>query len=181
MVEFALVLPLFMTVMLAIIEFAFAFNAVLADNFASRNAALHAAEGGAEAGTDCVVLRSVETDVTAPADTARIGQVEIYQSDRNGSPVGGPTVYVRGGTTTCAYAGGLEITVPYTLESDGYPEADRCNILAGCSDTHPALELVGVRITYLHVWVTPLRSFVGGNPAGLNFDRSNATRMEPVL
>jgi hypothetical protein len=181
MVEFALVLPLFLTILLGIIEFAFAFNAILAVNFASRNAALLAAEGGADLGTDCIVLRSVEADVTAPANSNRISRVELYESDRNGSMVGAATVYVRGGSTTCTYGGGTEITVPYTLESDGYPEADRCNILAGCSEAHPALDLVGVRITYLHVWVTPLRNFVGGNPAGMNFERSNATRMEPIL
>ena len=179
--EFALALPLFFTIMLGIIEFAFAFNAILAINFASRNAALYAAEGGSEAGTDCIVLRSIEADVRAPANPNRITQVEIYQADRNGAMVGSATVYLRGGSTTCTYAGGTEVTVPYTLDADGYPEADRCNILVGCSPAHPSLDLVGVKISYLHVWVTPLRSFVGGDPGGLRFDRSNATRMEPVL
>ena len=174
-------LPLFLTVLLGIIEFSFAFNAVLAVNFASRNAALLAAEGGSEAGTDCIVLRSIESDVAAPANANRISRVEIYETDRNGSMVGSATSYLRGGTTTCDYGGGTSITVPYTLETDGYPEADRCNILIGCNATHPTLDLVGVRISYLHVWVTPLREFIGGNPSGMSFDRSNATRMEPVL
>lgn len=179
--EFALALPLFLTIMLAIIEFAFAFNSVLAVNFASRNAALTAAEGGDAAGTDCLVLRAIENDVGAPADRSRIGQVEIFRSDRNGSMVGTATVYARdGGSTTCAYAGGTTVTVPYSLLADGYPEAGRCNILAGCADGH-SLDLVGVRITYTHVWITPLRAFVGGNPGGFTFDRANATRMEPVL
>ncbi len=181
LVEFALVLPVFMTVMLGIIEFAFAFNAVLAINFASRNAALTAAEGGDGAGTDCLVLRAVEHDVTAPADRRRIGRVEIFRSDKNGDMIGSATVYARGeGSTTCTYAGGTTVTMPYALTADGYPEADRCNTLIGCEDGR-TLDLVGVRITYTHIWVTPLRQFVGGNPGGFSFDRSNATRMEPVL
>jgi hypothetical protein len=181
LVEFSLVVPLFLTIMLAIIEFGFAFNAVLAINFASRNAALTAAEGGDADGTDCLVLRAIEGDVAAPADRARIGRVEIFRADRNGDRIGDATVYARSeGSTTCEYAGGLSVTVPYALVADGYTEADRCNVLAGCEGGR-SLDLVGVEITYTHAWVTPLRSFVGGNPGGFTFDRSNATRMEPVL
>ncbi len=181
LVEFSLVLPLFLTILLAIIEFGFAFNSVLAVNFASRNAALMAAEGGDAQGTDCLVLRAVENDVTAPADRTRIGSVEIFRADRNGDRVGDPTVYARsGGSTTCEYAGGVTVTVPYALIADGYSEEDRCNTLAGCADGR-TLDLVGVEITYTHAWVTPLRNFIGGNPGGFTFDRSNATRMEPIL
>jgi Flp pilus assembly protein TadG len=181
LVEFSIVIPLFLTVALALIEFSFAFNAILSVNFASRTAALLAAEGGNEVGTDCVVLRSIEANITAPADPARITDVQIYQADKNGNMVGTATIYVRSGSTTCDYAGGTTITVPYTLSQDGYPEAGRCNILAGCDATHTSLDIVGVKITYHHAWITPLRSFVGGNPGGLTFDRSNATRMEPIL
>ncbi len=181
LVEFSLIVPLFLTIMLAIIEFGFAFNAVLAINFASRNAALTAAEGGDGAGTDCLVLRAIESDVGAPADRNRIGRVEIYRANPNGDRIGGATIYARSeGSTTCEYAGGVSVTVPYALIADGYSEEDRCNTLAGCADGRP-LDLVGVEITYTHAWVTPLRNFVGGNPGGFTFDRSNATRMEPIL
>jgi len=181
LVEFSLIVPLFLTIMLAIIEFGFAFNAVLAINFASRNAALTAAEGGDADGTDCLVLRAIEGDVGAPADRSRIGRVEIFRADKNGDRIGDATIYARSeGSTTCEYAGGVSVTVPYALIADGYSEADRCNTLAGCADGRP-LDLVGVEITYTHAWVTPLRNFVGGNPGGFTFDRSNATRMEPVL
>lgn len=181
LVEFSLIVPLFLTIMLAIIEFGFAFNAVLAINFASRNAALTAAESGDADGGDCLVLRAIESDVAAPADRNRIGRVEIFRADKNGDRIGDATVYARSeGSTTCEYAGGVSVTVPYALIADGYTEADRCNTLAGCEGGRP-LDLVGVEITYTHVWVTPLRNFVGGNPGGFTFDRSNATRMEPVL
>lgn len=181
LVEFSLVLPVFVTLVFGIVEFGFAFNAVLAINYASRNAALLAAEGGDGAGTDCLILRSVEDDVTAPADRAKISRVEIFLSDRNGDIVGTATVYQRGtGTTTCDFAGGTSVTVPYQRLQDGYPEADRCNVLAGCVNGR-SLDLVGVRVAYSHAWLTPLRQFVGGNPGGFSFDRSNATRMEPVL
>ncbi len=181
LVEFALAFPLFLTVALAVIEFSFAFHAVLSVDYASRTAALLAAEGGSAPGSDCIILRSIEANVTAPADKAQIVEVDIYQSDKNGNMIGTATSYERTGATTCTFAGGTTITVPYSLTADGYPEADRCNILAGCSTDHPSLDTVGVMITYHHAWVTPLRAFVGGNPGGFEFARSNATRMEPIL
>jgi hypothetical protein len=166
--------------MLAILEFGFAFNAVLAVNYASRNAALTAAEGGDAAGTDCLILRTVENDIGAPADRSRIGNVEIFRADKNGDRIGDATIYHRGGATSCDFGGGTTVTVPYSLVADGYPTEDRCNTLAGCGGSRP-LDLVGVTVTYTHTWITPLRNFVGGNPGGFSFDRSNATRMEPVL
>lgn len=181
LVEFSILLPVFLTLMLGIIEFGFAFNAVLAVNFASRNAALTAAEGGNSTGTDCLILRAVEDGITSPADRDLVEQVEIYLTNRNGDEQGSGTVYVRGsGETTCDFGGGITVTVPYQLIADGYPEADRCNVLAGCSGGR-TLDVVGVRITYRHQWVTPIRQFIGGNPGGFQFTRSNATRMEPVL
>ncbi len=166
---------------LSLIEFAFAFNAMLAVDYASRTAALIAAEGGDLPGTDCLVLRSIEANITAPAEASQITEVDIYEANHNGDMIGSSTTYVREGSTTCTFAGGTTVTVPYSQTQDGYPVADRCNILAGCSPDHPTLEIVGVQISYHHTWVTPVRSFIGGNPGGLSFTRSNATRMEPVL
>ncbi len=181
LVELALLLPVFLTLMLGVIEFGFAFNAVLAVNFASRNAALTAAEGGNTAGTDCLVLRAIEDGVTSPADRDLVETVEIYLANRNGDEQGSATIYVRGaGETSCDFGGGITVTVPYLLQSDGYPEADRCNTLAGCGGGR-TLDVVGVKVTYRHQWVTPIRQFIGGNPGGFEFTRSNATRMEPVL
>jgi hypothetical protein len=181
LVEFSLVLPLFITILLAIIEFAFTFSAVLSVNFASRTAALLAAEGGADVGTDCVVLRSVESNIKPPASDARILSVEVYRSNANGDMIGAATIYNHTGSTDCELPGGIVFTVPYSRIQDGYPETGRCNVLVGCNPAHPSLEIVGVRITYHHSWVTPLKNFIGSYPGGLTFERSNATRMEPVL
>ena len=72
LVEFALVFPMFFILFLGVIEFAFSFNAILAVNYASRNAALAAAEAGATTGADCVILGGIESDVAAPANHAKI-------------------------------------------------------------------------------------------------------------
>ena len=75
----------------------------------------------------------------------------------------------------------LDRTLPYTRIADGYAEADRCNYLAGCGDPVPStrpLDHVGVRVTYHHVYKTPIG--FGFGPF-LEIIRSNSMRMEPVL
>jgi Flp pilus assembly protein TadG len=85
LVEFALVFPLFITLMLFIIEFAFVFSALLGVNYASRNAALSAAEAGNDILADCVILAEVEKSIGAPGNPASIQTVTIYRTDQSGS------------------------------------------------------------------------------------------------
>jgi Flp pilus assembly protein TadG len=183
LVEFALVLPIFVTMLMGVIEFAFVFNALLSVNFASRDAALVAAEAGNGAGADCVVLAAINAAIDAPTDERRIQQVEIYKADADGDMIGSPTVYSRTGSTTCTFVDGSTTTQPYTRIANGYAVADRCNVLGGCdaSITTDSVDNIGVRITYQHQWVTPIRNFVGGGGGGLVFDRSSIMRMEPIL
>jgi len=182
LVEFALALPVFVVLFMGIIEFSLAFNAVLDVNFASRNAALLAAEAGNSAGGDCVILTAVDGDI-APATTATaIKSVDIYWADGDGDLISGKVNhYVRGGTTTCNYADGSTLVVPYTLATAGYPESIRCSVLNGCGTGHPGLDNVGVTITYQYRWKTPMSAFIGGSGSGFTIAKSNATRMEPVL
>jgi Flp pilus assembly protein TadG len=187
LVEFALVFPLFFMVMLGLIEFAFAFNAVLSTNFASRAAALLAAEAGNATGADCVILKSIEDEMTAPADKARISEVVVYRANPDGTPVGGgqQTRYVRSaGGMSCTFAGTppTTVTVPFVISgADGYPVTARCNELAGCGSPVQPLHTIGVRIGYSHTWVTPMGTWLPGSSTGWSFSRQNAMRMEPIL
>ena len=183
--EFALVFPLFILIMLGLIEFAFVFNALLATNFSSRAAALLAAEAGNGDGADCVILNSVETEMGAPADKGRIQTVEIYHSTASGTVIGNEiTRYTRtsnGTGRTCSYPDGSSLFVPYTLGQNGYPEGNaRCNRLAGCGDGL-GLHTIGVKVTYSHTWKTPLNNWLPGGTSGWTFSRQNAMRMEPIL
>jgi Flp pilus assembly protein TadG len=194
LVEFALVFPLFILLVMSVIEFSFAFNANLALAFASRDAALVAAEAGDALGSDCVIIQAVINDVGAPADANQITSIEIYWSDQNGNYKNGNSslsnVWNHNSvTTTCNYPDGSSITIPYQRATNGYDEASRCNIVAGCGGSHtPSVDTIGVRVAYQYTWKTPIRGLVGlaGNGpvwsgAGWNFARSNAMRMEPVL
>ena len=182
LVEFALVFPLFFTLIIGFIEFAFMFNAVLSVTFATRDAALLAVEVGSTTGTDCVVLKTIEDDVSAPADHAQISAVDIYRAKSNGDPYGGgtTTTWSRTGSTTCTMTDLTTVTVPYTRTINGYPEASRCNVLAGCGTGHPSVDYVGVTVHYSYRYVTPIKTFITTGTT-LDFERSNVMRMEPIL
>jgi hypothetical protein len=184
MVEFSLVFPLFILIVIGLMEFGVAFNALLSVNFASRDAALLAAEAAADSGADCIVLNSVEQDVGAPSSSARIDEVRVYwATDTGGVMPGNPVnVYRRSGSTTCNFPDGTSLTVPYSLVGvAGYPEADRCDVLGGCGGAHDSVDTIGVSITYSHVWLTPLANLVSLGGTGFQFTHSNAMRMEPSL
>jgi len=188
LVEFALVLPLFLVVLFAIVEFVFLMNANLSIGFASRDASLIAAEAGNNPGSDCAVIQAIEKDVSAPADRSNITSVTVYWSDTNGnikSP-GAWNVWNRTGATLCTLPSGAQITLPYTLFTSGYGSASRCNIVAGCplSGGHPGLDTIGVTVAYAYTWHTPLSAFSsisGSSGSGVSLSQSNAMRMEPIL
>jgi Flp pilus assembly protein TadG len=178
LVEFALVLPVFLLMVFGVVEFGLALNAGVSVNFVSRVAALLAAEGGRTQGTDCMVLRAIERDLMSPATPTRISRVDIYWSDANGDQIASNVnVYTRGGSLTCTYASG-SITVPYTLGTENYPETERCDVIAGCGGLHTTVDDIGVRITYTHQWVTHVGKTIAGS---VTFQRSTAVRMEPTL
>jgi len=198
LVEFALILPFFVVLLMGVLEFGFLLNAVLGTNFAARDAALLAAEAGSAPGADCVILKSVEDDTSAPSADSRILEVSIYRSDHNGTQIGGSAnVYNRTGSTTCTYPDDSTVTVPYTLTSAGYTEDDRCNYLGGCPALgRTELDTIGVAISYSYSWHTPLAAFLpffetlwgngthSGTPlpaAGYTIVKSSIMRMEPVL
>jgi hypothetical protein len=189
-VEFALVFPLFLLLLLSVIEFAFVFSAMLGLAYATRDGALVAAEAGSTEGADCIILKTVEKDVGAPANKNQIQAVVIFRADKNGADTGSSNTWTRGGTFTCPD----NSTVPYTPpRTFGYPEGPptlggvggRCNFLNGCGGTRE-LDTIGVRVTYVHRWVTPLGTFGGGGfggqgGSGFTLTQSNSMRMEPVL
>jgi hypothetical protein len=180
------VFPIFFTLIIGIIEFSLMFNALLSIGHATRDAALLGAEAGAASDADCLMLQSIESDLSAPVHPTQIQQVLIYRADENGNPISGEQdVYTRTGSTTCMMSDGSTVTVPYTASSIGYPPATRCDILAGaaggCAAGRVSVDTIGVKITYQHVWVTPLPDLVSLNGSGATLVQSSAMRMEPML
>lgn len=197
LVEFALVFPIFIVLLLGTIEFAFVFNAVLSANYATRDASLIGAEAGSNPGADCVIIAQVLADMKAPVDSSNVTQIIIYRANLGGGPVTGNyttagNVWNRGGTTDCSAYGG-SASLPFTLlpADTHYPEGlpnlttgagGRCTYLNGCpNNTLRTRDTVGVQISYAYSWHTPLRNFVGLIGSGITVVRSNEMRMEPIL
>lgn len=186
MVEFALVLPIFLIVIIAIIEFAFAFSTLNSINFAARDLGLVVAEGGNQAGSDCSALALLEREFGSSSNPTGIVSVLVYWSDGNGNIVNNAkNLYNRTGSLTCTDLDGVSFTLPYTAVSPTYVETGRCSVLNGCPSppaavNHPTLDTIGVRITYSYSWRTPLAALLGfmGPPT---FTATQQMRMEPIL
>lgn len=186
MVEFALVLPIFLISIIAIIEFAFAFSTLNSLNFAARDLALVVAEGGNQAGSDCSALTLLEREFGASSNPSGITSVRIYWSDGNGNVVNNATnLYNRSGSMVCTDLSGASQTLPYTPASITYLETERCSVLNGCPSPpaaidHPTLDTIGVQITYAYSWRTPMGSLIGPIVSP-TFTATQQMRMEPIL
>jgi Flp pilus assembly protein TadG len=177
--EFALILPLFMLLIMSVVEFGFLFNSYLAINFASREASLVAAEAGNLTRADCLILDAVEQSVSVPSDRALIAEVEIFRM--KGGVKTHITTYARTGSTSCTLPGGTTMVVPYAVGGNGYPPTSRCNRLLGCVVGESGVDQIGVQVTYDYAWHTPLGGLFGGSSGTTRLVRDNVMRMEPVL
>lgn len=177
LVEFALVLPVLLLLIMGLVEFSLAFNSRDSVFFAARDASMLAAEGGAITGTDCVVLDRIERDIVSPARPVRVQTVKVFWSDRNGQELSNTeNLYSRSGSMTCNYGNGTSLTVPYSLSSGNYGEPVRCDVLAGCGGGHAGPDNIGVTITYQHNWLTTVARI---SLSTLQFSLTSATRAEP--
>ena len=93
--------------MFALIEFAFVFSGMLGISYATRDAALIAAEAGSglagsDKAADCAIIQTVDRAVSAPADDNRIQSITIYKANQSGVEISGVSnVWTRGGSTAC--------------------------------------------------------------------------------
>lgn len=149
LVEFALVLPIFITLLMGVVEFGFMYNNILTVQFAARQGVSVAAEVGGEDGSDCAILKAVELALQTPINHSDVQAVEIFESDANGDRISGKyNRYVRTGTLDCP---GTGTDQPYTLSgSEGYPQTSRGDSLA------EGLDLIGVKIDFTYHGLTPI-------------------------
>lgn len=188
LVEFALVIPLIMTLIMGALELSVAFAANIGVNRAAQGGAHMAAQAGDIAGADCLILDHIEQRVLAPTIPSQIEQVRVELTDLGGSVVRAVNIWSRSGSTQCPVADGLILTVPYTLLSATYPDSQRCNVLAGCPSMTPqraTVDSIGVSIRYRHHWITPLGGVIpmpgGSDGSGWVIEQRNIFRMEPHL
>lgn len=190
LVEFALVIPVVLFLMMALLEVALAFNAFVGINRVSQYGAHLASIMTNQQGADCLILQQVEQQVEAPNRRQNVVAVVIERTALAGNRSFAEMHYQRSGQTQCTLPDGTDITVPYTLQASAlpaYPEEERCPVLKGCpalGDDRTTVDNIGVRVRYKHEWVTPLSvatEFLPGGNQGWAFTQRNIFRMEPSL
>jgi len=188
LVEFALVIPIFLTVFMSIVEFSFLFSSFISVGFASHDAVQLASTYGNTSNADTLILQRITNDINAPANPARIVSVDIFQVDTttaDASPVGGrETIYNYGGSHPFTLPDGVTtINLPFSQIQDGYNEPNRCNVNGGigCTLSKTTVDTIGVKITYQYAWMTPFPALIGGSGNGPLLTQINIMRLEPVL
>jgi hypothetical protein len=147
LVEFALVIPIFLMLMMGLLEYGFLYNNILTVQYASRQGVSIAAEAGSLDGADCYILKAVEAALQSPTNRTSVEAVEVYESDTNGDAIPGRVNrYLRFGSLECP-----GVNQPYTLVGEeGYPQTLRGDSLSG------GLDLVGVHIDFTYYGITPI-------------------------
>jgi Flp pilus assembly protein TadG len=188
LVEFALVIPLFLVIVVAIAEFSFLFTSYVSIGYATHDASQVAATLGNTPGADIAVIERIDNDVMVPANPQQITQVDIYQVDtttNDGSPLGSRinTWTYDGGSHSYTMPDGSTVNLPFTKTANGYPEQGRCNVNKGVGCTmfgQTTVDTIGVKIVYQYKWITPFPALVGGSTTGPVLSSINVMRLEPV-
>ncbi len=175
LVEFTLVIPLFLLILLAMLEFGFAFNHRMTLEYATREGARAGAAmaNGTITDSACVdaagvpraltaadvdplVIAAVQRVLESPGSMVRldqIGEVRIYKANASGGEAGPTNVWV--------YAKGAGPAVPcmasppnldFRLTSGGWSASGRSNGINADS--------IGVSITYTYRFNTPLQGIL---------------------
>ena len=186
LVEFAMVIPIFLTLFFAIVEFSFLFTSYLSVGYASHDAAQLAATYGNTVGADAAILQRIDNDIQAPADAHRIKSVDIFWVNTATSNAASQAdeIYVYdGGHHQFTMPDGSTIYLPFVNTTNDYPAANRCNVNGGvsCVAGHQTVDTIGVKITYQYTWVTPFPQLIGGAGSGPLITQINIMRLEPVL
>jgi Flp pilus assembly protein TadG len=188
LVEFSLVIPMFIALVVAIAEFSLLFSSFLSVGFASHDAVQLAATYGNTTNADSAILLRITNDISTPADPKKIKTVDIYQVDTSSSaanPVSGAeTIYTYdGGAHTFTMPDLTTVVLPFVQTVNGYPTSNRCNANAGigCTGGKTTVDTIGVKITYQYAWLTPFPALFSGSGSGPLITQINIMRLEPIL
>ena len=163
LIEFTLILPVFLLILMGMLEFGSAYDHRTAMAYAVREGARVGATlgngGSYPDSVDATILAAVQRGLTDPILVENISFIEIYKADAAGKPVSGKiNTYDRYGVL---------------LGTAGWPAQNRIPGLGGDS--------IGVSVRYDFHPTTPLTKllglFFGGNPPYTTIPMSDVTVM----
>lgn len=176
LVEFAIVLPLLLLILLGIVEIGLAFKDTLTVSLAAKDGARVLATKGNDADADCSALLAASQSLGIASSAGGITQIEIYKaSETTGEPIGGTiNTYTPGqfppDETYCDPIGHPGKWNGALWNNVTWPPANR-NIESS------SLDIAGMRITFAHDWITGFGPFSGT----LTIERDAITRLEPEV
>ncbi len=154
--------PVFLLILLGMLEFGFAFSHHLTMEYSTREGARTGASlaNGSDQ-IDCnlvddhvmAAVQRVLTGAGSQVAMARIGEIRIYKSDSDGRELGPVNIWVPGSGPVVEGA-----ALKFQLMSSGWGACGRKNTTVSTSDR---VDSIGVSITYDYDFVTPLGSLMG--------------------
>ncbi len=162
LVEYAMTVPVFLLILLGMLEFGFAFGHHLTMEYSTREGArtgASLANGSPQVACGVVddnviaAVQRVLTGAGSQVSLARVGEIRIYKADANGREQGPVNVWRLGAGPVVDGA-----QLQFRLVSAGWNACGRKNVAIGASDR---VDSMGVSITYTYDMVTPLGSLMG--------------------
>lgn len=166
--EFAIVMPLLVLIIIGIMELGLAFKGHLTASYASREGGRVAAFVGDAPDADCQVVRAIASILGSSLDM--LDRIEIFQTTQSGAQVSGNTNVAR-------YQGGdpQECDSPDSpsdswTRTSPWPSTSR-QVVSGSTP----LDIIGVRVVMDQAWVTNFGPFSGT----MELNEGTLMRMEP--
>lgn len=157
LVEFAIVIPIFLSLMFGLVELSLVYGAAALYNNAADLAARSASIAEASSSTSDAQAVATILHIVHPYFMAQIVQIAIYQSDALGSGPQTATENLFDGTGTA-------------ILPQNWPIANRIS-------TVDAPLYIGVRITYRYTWLT---SFIGATGTTLILQATSIMPIAPI-
>jgi hypothetical protein len=175
LVEYAVLLPVFLMILLGILEFGLAFSHHLTMEYATREGARTGAAlaNGSDA-FDCAVVddevvaavQRVLTQNGSQIDLLHVTGIRIYDADANGDEQGLVDVWKQGKGPMVD-----GVALKFVLDTGNWDACTRRNAGFGATDS------IGVALTYDYQFVTPLGSMLGLAGGGSGLAMSDRTVM----
>lgn len=181
LIEAAIVLPILLLVVIAIMELGLAFKDFLTVSYLSREGARIGALAGDDTGADCAILTGLG-EIISSGDLDRVQEIQIYKADPNTGAQGANynrAVYDDTGdplqcTSPTGGAPGDGWDITYV--GSGYAPTSR-GVAVSATTGGSNLDIIGVRVILNRSWITGFGPFQGS----MSVDESTITRMEPEV
>ena len=171
LVEFAIVLPIILLVVIGILEVGMAFRDFLTVSNAAKEGVRVVAAMGDDPLSDCVVLTKTSSALASSVSLANLVTIQIFRANGDGDQIVDDT-------NTYTLPLGADPT-DCTNWSPNPTEIDTLNwsplvrrVKIGPLDD---LDIAGVRVTYTHSWITGFPPFIGS----FVVDEATISRLEP--